>query len=67
MRTGENDHVVTVASAEHEDEEGKTEDQEQQPGGETAVDGTSENSSENIESAEEPIDSSEPGEDNDNE
>ena len=53
MRTGENDHVVTVASAEHEDEEGKTEDQEQQPGGETAVDGTSENSSENNESAEE--------------
>ena len=68
MRTGENDHVVTVASAEHEDEEEeKPEDQEQQPGGETAVDGTSENSSENIESAEEPIDSSEPGEDNDNE
>ena len=54
MRTGENDHVVTVASAEHEDEEEeKPEDQEQQPGGETAVDGTSENSSENIESAEE--------------
>ena len=49
------------------EEEEKPEDQEQQPGGETAVDGTSENSSENIESAEEPIDSSEPGEDNDNE